>query len=71
MFYYRWMFWSNPILVLNAKERELNKPYAETSDAARTLAYDYKLRVIVDGSDNTLPNSLFATLRGEKLALMK
>jgi hypothetical protein len=65
MLYYRWMFWSRPILVLNAKERELNKPYAEISDAARTLAYDYKLRVIVDGSDNTLPDSLFATLRGE------
>jgi hypothetical protein len=65
IFYYRWIFWSKPILVLNAKERELNEPYAKISDAARTLAYDYKLRVIVDGSDNTLPDSLFATLRGE------
>jgi hypothetical protein len=64
MFYYRWIFWSKPILVLNAKERELNKPYAGISDAARRLAYQYKLRVIVDGSDNTLPDSLFATKRG-------
>ena len=69
IFYYRWMFWSKPILVLNAKEREINKPYAEISDAARTLAYEYKLRVIVDGSDNTLPDSLFATLRGEIISV--
>jgi hypothetical protein len=65
MFYYGCMFWSKPILVLNAKERELNEPYAKISDAARMLAYNYKLRVIVDGSDNTLPDSLFATLRGK------
>jgi hypothetical protein len=59
------MFWSKPILVLNAKEGEIKKPYAEISDAARTLAYDHKLWVIVDGSDNTLPDSLFATQRGK------
>jgi hypothetical protein len=69
IFYYGWMFWSRPILVLNAKERELNEPYAKISDAARTLAYDYKLRVIVDGSDNTLPDSLFATKRGKLISV--
>ena len=69
MFYYRWMLWSKPILVLNAKERELNKPYAEISDAARMLAYDYKLRVIVDGSDNTLPDSSFLSKRGEIISV--
>jgi hypothetical protein len=63
------MLWSKPILVLNAKEREINKPYAEISDAARTMAYEYKLRVIVDGFDNTLPDSLFATLRGEIISI--
>ena len=69
LLYYGWMFWSRPILVLNAKERELNEPHAKISDAARTLAYDYKLRVIVDGSDNTLPDSLFATKRGKLISV--
>jgi hypothetical protein len=59
------LFRSNPILVLNAKEREINKPFAEISDAARALAYNHKLRMIMDGSDNTLSDSLFATIRGE------
>jgi hypothetical protein len=69
LLWYRWFFWSKPILVLNAKERDINEPFAEVSDAARTLAYDYKLRVIVDGSDNTLPDSLFTTLRGEIISV--
>jgi hypothetical protein len=69
LFWYRCFFLSNPILVLNAKEREPNEPYARISDAARTLASNYKLRVIVDGSDNTLPASLFATKRGEIISV--
>jgi hypothetical protein len=63
------MLWSRHILVLNVKEWELNEPYAKISDEARTLAYDYKLRMIVDGSDNMLHDSLFATLRGEIISV--
>ena len=52
------------MVILNIKERSANDPHAKIAEAARTLSYDYRLRVLVVGSNNTIPDELFATKRG-------
>jgi hypothetical protein len=64
IFWYQLMFRHFPLVILNIKEKSPNKPHAEIAEAARTLSSDYQLRVLVDGSNNTLPDELFVTMRG-------
>lgn len=52
-----------PIVVLEASERKLGQEYADLTGAVRTLVEKYKLRVIVDGSPNSLDESLLRTKR--------
>ena len=52
-----------PIIVINAAEREVGEGYAGLTGAVRSLVDDYKLRVIVDGSPNSISNSLLRTTR--------
>ncbi|KAI3639484.1 hypothetical protein MIR68_002499 [Amoeboaphelidium protococcarum] len=56
-------FGSPPIVVINATEREPGDRYAGLTGAVRTLADEYKLRVIVDGLPNSLSDSFLRTGR--------
>lgn len=53
----------SPIVVINATERKVGEGYAGLTGAVRTLVDKYKLRVVVDGSPNSLDESLLRTKR--------
>jgi hypothetical protein len=53
----------SPIVVINATERKVGQDYAGLTGAVRTLVDDYKLRVVVDGSPNSLDETLLRTKR--------
>ena len=48
-------------MVIRVPERESGEPYAQVTSAVRDLADLYGLRVVVDGSPNSLPPTLLAT----------
>jgi len=52
-----------PIIVINATERKVGQEYASLTGAVRTLVDKYRLRVVVDGSPNSLDESLLRTTR--------
>jgi hypothetical protein len=49
--------------VIKVPERQIGEPYAQVTAAVRDLADIYGLRVIVDGSPNSIPPELLATKR--------
>ena len=51
-------FGRSPIIVLNALERKIGHQYADMAGAVRTLVDKYRLRVIVDGSPNSLDETI-------------
>jgi hypothetical protein len=53
----------SPMVVINATEREIGHGYAGLTGAVRTLVDKYNLRVIVDGSPNSISDSLLRTTR--------
>ena len=53
----------SPIVVINATERKVGQDYADLAGAVRTLVDKYKLRVVVDGSPNSLDETLLRTTR--------
>jgi hypothetical protein len=53
----------SPVVVLTVSERELGQEYDGLIGAVRTLVEDYKLRVVVDGSPNSLDETLLRTKR--------
>ena len=64
IFWYRlFTFGRSPIVVINATEREIGHGYACLTGAVRTLVDKYNLRVIVDGSPNSISDSLLRTKR--------
>jgi hypothetical protein len=63
LWWYRRLPISPPIAVLNATERSPGEAYAGLTGAVRTLKEKYGLRVIVDGSPNSLPPGLLSTER--------
>ena len=50
-------------MVIRVPERESGEPYAQVTSAVRDLTDLYGLRVVVDGSHNSLPPTLIATKR--------
>ena len=50
-------------MVISVPERESGEPYAQVTSAVRDLTDLYGLRVVVDGSPNSLPPTLIATKR--------
>ena len=54
---------SSPIVVLNTTERLVGEKFAGLTGAVRTLVDDYRLRVIVDASPNSLDESFLRTGR--------
>ena len=67
LWWYGW-FLSRPIVVLRAGERMEGEAYAQIPGAARELT-SYGLRVLIDGSSNSLPSEVFATKRQVVLEL--
>ena len=67
LWWYDW-FLPRPIVVLRAGKRMDGEAYAEFPGAARVLA-GYGLRVLIDGSTNSLPSELLTTLRQHVLEL--
>ena len=64
IFWYRlFTLGRSPIVVINATERRVGEDYADLTGAVRTLVDKYKLRVIVDGSPNSLDETLLHTNR--------
>ena len=56
-------FGRSPIIVMNALERKIGHEYADMAGAVRTLVDNYKLRVIVDSSPNSLDETVLRTKR--------
>ena len=52
-----------PIVVISATDRGFGEEYADLTNAVRQLVEDYKVRVVVSGSPNSLIGSLFRTHR--------
>ena len=50
-------------MVIRVPERQSGEPYAQVTAAVRDLADLYGLRVVVDGSPNSLPPELLTTKR--------
>ena len=64
IFWYRlFTLGRSPIVVINAAERKVGQDYAGLTGAVRSLVDDYKLRVVVDGSPNSLDETLLRTTR--------
>jgi hypothetical protein len=64
IFWYRlFTLGRSPIVVINATERKVGQDYAGLTGAVRTLVDKYKLRVVVDGSPNSLDETLLRTKR--------
>jgi len=63
LFFYSFLIKRSPIVVIRVPERQIGKPYAQITSAVRCLADDFGLRVIVDGSRNSLPPELLTTKR--------
>ena len=52
-----------PIVLISVPERQSGHQYADITSAVRSLVDDYRVRVIVDGSLNSIPPELLATNR--------
>ena len=50
-------------MAIRVPEHETGEPYAQVTSAVRDLADIYGLRVVVDGSPNSLPPELLTTKR--------
>ena len=50
-------------MVIRVPERQIGEPYAQVTSAVRDLADLYGLRVVVDGSPNSIPPELLTTNR--------
>ncbi len=59
-----------PIVVIKVPERQKDQSYADLTAAVRELADDFDLRVIVDGSPNSIPPEIKATNRQLNIHVM-
>jgi hypothetical protein len=57
------LFFRPPIVVIRVPERQQGQQYADVTAAVRGLADEFGLRVIVDGSPNSIPPELQATVK--------
>jgi hypothetical protein len=63
LFFYNLMFKLPPIVVIRVPERQAGQNYADVTAAVRALADGFGLKVIVDGSPNSVPPELLTTRR--------
>jgi hypothetical protein len=69
LFFYSLLFKHSPIVVIGVPEREIGEQYPQVTSAVRALADDFGLRVIVDGSTNSIPPALLTTKRETVIAV--
>ena len=69
LFVYSLLFKRPPIVVIRVPERLIGHQYADLTAAVRALADTFGLRVIVDGSPNSLPAELLTTNRETVIAV--
>lgn len=58
LFFYKLIFRSSPIVVISVPERTGRRDYADVTAATRELTDTYDLRVIIDGTPNSIPPDL-------------
>ena len=63
--WHRFIFRTPVTIVLHAAEREPTQQFADLDSAARALTYDFGMRVVIDTSDNSLPEFAKGTKREE------
>jgi hypothetical protein len=65
--FWYWLFTlgRKPVVVIHAAERKIGQETASLTGAVRTLVDKYGLRVIVDGSPNSVDDTLLKTNRAE------
>ncbi len=63
LFFYKLLFRSSPIVVISVPERASGEAYAGVTAATRELTDKFGLRVVVDGSPNSIPTDLKFTGR--------
>jgi hypothetical protein len=63
--WHRFIFRTPVTIVLHAAERKPTQQFADLDSAARALTYDFGMRVVIDASDNSLPEFAKATKREE------
>ena len=62
------VFFRQPVtVVLRAAERKPTQQFADLDSSARVLTYDYGARVLIDASNNSLPDAATATKREDVL----
>ena len=59
-----------PVVVIRVPDRQKGQQYADVTAAVRGLADDFGLRVVVDGSPNSLPPEVNATKRQLTMQVM-
>ena len=69
LFFYSFLFKRSPIVVIRVPERQIGQNYADVTSAVRDLADLYGLRVVVDGSPNSIPPELLSTKRETVIAV--
>ena len=69
LWWHHFLFRVPATVVLRASERKATQQYADIDSAARSLAHDFGARVLVDASNNSLPDAATATKREDVLEL--
>jgi len=69
LFFYSFLFKRSPIVVIRVPERQSGEPYAQVTSAVRDLTDLYGLRVVVDGTPNSIPPELLSTKRETVIAV--
>ena len=69
LWWHHFIFRQPATVVLRAAERKPTQQFADLDSSARALTHDYGARVIIDASNNSLPEAATATKREKVLAL--
>lgn len=65
LWFHSWFFRRPATIILAATERKATQPFADLDSTAKLLAHSYGVRVIIDASDNSLPEHAKKTMREE------
>ena len=67
LWWHHFLFRQPATVVLRAAERKPTQQFADLDSSARALTYDYGARVLIDASNNSLPDAATATKREDVL----
>jgi hypothetical protein len=69
LWWHQFIFRQPATVVLRASERKSTQQFADLDSSARLLTHEYGARVLIDASNNSLPNEATATKRANLLEL--